>query len=147
MDALDSIGSLDYISYTIFETIRGIMAYKNYEDQKKCWRRHYQNNKQKYKDKSKQTRVSSRRWLQEYLKFHPCVRCGETDIRVLDFDHLRDKVTEVTSLVQRCCGVAKVKEEISKCQVLCSNCHRIITWERRQPSSTMVVASDFESDC
>jgi 5-methylcytosine-specific restriction endonuclease McrA len=54
---------------------------------------------------------------------HACVDCGETDAVVLDFDHLRDKVNDVSSLVALRRPWEEVLEEIEKCEVRCANCH------------------------
>jgi hypothetical protein len=68
----------------------------------------------------------------EYLQTHPCVDCGETDIRVLEFDHLPEfeKVTEVTRLISGGYSVKAVFDEIAKCEVRCRNHHAIKTYER-----------------
>lgn len=61
----------------------------------------------------------------EYLRLHPCVDCGETDIVVLEFDHREraDKVGAVGDLALTRSWPA-VREEIEKCDVRCANCHR-----------------------
>ena len=62
--------------------------------------------------------------LIEYLSSHPCADCGETDIIVLEFDHLRDKEADVSVLAREGYSLEKVKREIDKCEVVCANCHR-----------------------
>ena len=67
----------------------------------------------------------------EYLLEHPCVDCGEDDIVVLEFDHVRgEKVAAVTTLVGSLEPWARVAAEIAKCDVRCANCHRRRTAER-----------------
>lgn len=66
----------------------------------------------------------------EYLLKHPCVDCGEEDIRVLDFDHVRgEKYMDITNM--RCLNLEKIQEEIDKCEVRCGNCHMIKTCNDR----------------
>jgi hypothetical protein len=75
------------------------------------------------------------RWrerLVAYLAEHPCVDCGETDVRCLEFDH-RDasaKAGNVTRMVALAMPWATIQAEIEKCDVRCANCHRRITTER-----------------
>jgi hypothetical protein len=68
----------------------------------------------------------------EYLSSHPCVECGETDVRVLEFDHIEagTKIRAVTTMLARGSSWAVILKEISKCEVVCANHHRIRTYER-----------------
>lgn len=68
----------------------------------------------------------------EFLSTHPCVDCGESDLRVLDFDHRETEVkrTEVMKLAQDGYSIARIREEIAKCDVRCRNCHAKVTYER-----------------
>ena len=60
-----------------------------------------------------------------YLKEHPCVDCGEGDIRVLDFDHAPGtKTANISNLVGRGASWQRIEEEMAKCVVRCANCHR-----------------------
>jgi hypothetical protein len=59
----------------------------------------------------------------EFLQQHPCERCGEVNPVVLEFDHLKDKLREVT-VIAVFGGWADLLAEIEKCRVLCANCHR-----------------------
>jgi hypothetical protein len=100
-------------------------------------RRHYAANRPYYlaKARTRQARVNAenREWLIGYLRDHPCVDCGTTDIRVLEFDHLEPgtKVLDVAVLARSGYSLDRVKAEIAKCVVRCANCHRIRTHEQR----------------
>lgn len=59
-----------------------------------------------------------------YLREHPCVDCGEADIRVLEFDHLRDKIHAISQMVRWAVSLRRLQAEIDKCEVVCANCHR-----------------------
>ncbi len=55
--------------------------------------------------------------------------CGESNIVVLEFDH-RDPSTKsfnISDSIRRRLGFKAVEEEMKKCDVVCSNCHRIRT--------------------
>jgi len=53
--------------------------------------------------------------------------CGETDPVVLEFHHVGGKEEAVSVLIYRADSLIRVIEEISRCQVLCSNCHKRVT--------------------
>lgn len=65
----------------------------------------------------------------EYLNTHPCVDCGNSDFRVLEFDHRdpSDKLEAVSSLLRKGRPWLVIESEIAKCDVRCANCHRIKT--------------------
>lgn len=73
-----------------------------------------------------------KRRIGEHLLANPCVDCGETDLRVLDFDHLdaSTKRTEVAKLVNAAGRWSDIELEIAKCDVRCANCHRRVTADR-----------------
>jgi hypothetical protein len=68
----------------------------------------------------------------EFLMAHPCVDCGEEDIRVLEFDHPPgvQKVGDVTTMLAKQMPWERIIAEIEKCDVCCANCHRRRTAER-----------------
>ena len=72
-------------------------------------------------------RDTSRRKAAEYLTTHPCVDCGERDLVVLDFDHIREKKSAVSALIASGASWERVEAEIRQCEVRCANCHRIKT--------------------
>ncbi len=96
---------------------------------------HYQNNKDVYLDraKSRNTRFNNenKQKIYTYLLEHPCVDCGQADVRVLEFDHVRgNKSASITRLLGRAVSWETIETEIAKCEVRCANCHRIRTNER-----------------
>ena len=97
--------------------------------------RHYQNNKQVYLKRAliRNARVNAenKQRLYAYLSSHPCVDCGQTDVRVLEFDHVRgNKSADMAKLLTSAASWSIIQAEISKCEIRCANCHRIKTNER-----------------
>lgn len=77
-----------------------------------------------YKDKEKQ-REYQRRWVQkrrqDWLDENgPCVRCGSTED--LEVDHI-DPDQKISHRIWSWSN-SRRNEELEKCQVLCSDCHK-----------------------
>jgi hypothetical protein len=72
-------------------------------------------------------------WVDAYLRTHPCVDCGEPDLLVLEFDHVRGQKIECVRVVaSRPSSLAALQAEVAKCEVRCANCHTRVTYARRQ---------------
>lgn len=72
-------------------------------------------------------------WAQD-LKRGPCTDCSETfHPFVMDWDHLGDKDRDVADLIMKGWSKRRILEEIAKCELVCSNCHRMRTWSRAHP--------------
>lgn len=67
----------------------------------------------------------------QHLAQHPCVDCGETDIVVLEFDHIRDKHSDVSHMATMGFCWETIEAEIAKCEIRCANCHRRKTARER----------------
>lgn len=111
---------------------------------KDCYREylkeHYERTKEHHRlisNASKQKRIEKiHEWLADYLKAHPCVDCGNTDILVLEFDHVNEeKEDDVSRIVRSTAVLFKVQAEVAKCEVRCVNCHREITRKRRESNN------------
>lgn len=111
-------------------------------------RNHYLANKQKYINKASRNRKIFVDKFIEYKKGLSCSICGESRYWVLDFHHRNpiEKELDIAALVQGQ-NLKKLKEEIDKCDVLCSNCHRDLHF-RMKVSNTRIRdgASDFQSE-
>jgi hypothetical protein len=96
----------------------------------KAWNRsHYERNRETYIANARRNtavyHAENVRRLADYLRRHPCVDCGETDLLVLEFDH-RDRATKRMSVsnMLRYWSWAQIEAEIAKCDVRCANDHR-----------------------
>lgn len=111
------------------------MPFKDREKQREASRRHYAKHHAKVvanaKKYSKIAKDRVRAYIKAYLEANPCVDCGETDIIVLEFDHIGDdKQFSISDATRAGYGIPKIKAEIAKCEVRCANCHRKKTYER-----------------
>lgn len=103
--------------------------------QAQAMKAHYQNNAKIYRDRAliRNARVNNenKQKLFTYLSTHPCIDCGNNDIRCLEFDHVeRPKTDNIARMVTRGKNWSAIETEIAKCEVRCANCHRIRTLER-----------------
>ena len=81
------------------------------------------------------TDYCTQRWINRKLeaikyKGDQCQRCKlhvkDTHYCVFDFHHRDPKKKEFTWVKMRLMSLDKMKKELDKCDLLCSNCHRII---------------------
>ena len=52
-----------------------------------------------------------------------CIDCGETDVRILEFDHINHE--EKTCVVYKAHSIKMMDIEAGKCEIRCRMCHRI----------------------
>lgn len=73
------------------------------------------------------------------LKQEPCFDCGlKYPPYVMDFDHVRgEKKFNVGHI--RYHSLEKLLEEISKCELVCSNCHRERTHQRKMAKAAKAI--------
>ena len=82
---------------------------------------------EKNPDRIKRTRTARRALVDRFIGFmqdKACADCGETDVRVLEFDHLRDKKASISDLIRSGSKWSVIMEEIAKCEIVCANDHR-----------------------
>lgn len=101
------------------------------ECNKEFHKNHYQKNKRKYLEANEKRKTENKKWFKEYKSKLFCEVCGENHIAVLDFHHKdRDlKLKNISEMIHSCFSQEKIKKEIEKCKVLCSNCHRKLHYE------------------
>lgn len=87
----------------------------------------YEKNRAQAINKTKQRRQAIVAWMREYKSQLSCTSCPESHPACLDFHHLDPSTKDFSIGVSaRGMSLTKIKEEIAKCVVLCSNCHRKI---------------------
>lgn len=105
---------------------------------RECQKQHYRDNMVQHKANVRRTSRARRQQAFGVVMTRfaeGCVDCGNADIRVLEFDHVRGKkVASVGSMIRRGRALAVIKAEIAKCEVRCRNCHAIVTLGRRGAS-------------
>jgi hypothetical protein len=101
---------------------------------RECFREYFRARGERHRRQSGAARAwrvaRARAFVAAHLEGNPCVDCGERDLRVLDFDHVRDKVACISELAARGAPRARLEEEMAKCEVRCANCHRRVTARR-----------------
>lgn len=98
-------------------------------------------NNQRYREEHRQERnakatirrVELTAWMNG-LKSQPCTDCGGTFSPIcMDWDHVKgEKKHEISRMVGQNRPKSKIFHELEKCELVCSNCHRIRTHQRRQ---------------
>lgn len=86
-----------------------------------------------YARNSTKPRKRRKKGLTWDLKRGPCMDCGNSyHPTVMDFDHRpgTDKVMAVSMMVLHKYSDVEILKEISKCDLVCANCHRIRTAKR-----------------
>lgn len=86
---------------------------------------HYMNNKEKYIEKARVSKRKTINWFREYKCTLKCEYCSENHPACLDFHHI-DSFDKLFTIGECIAKVSKKRllDEISKCRVLCANCHR-----------------------
>jgi hypothetical protein len=96
------------------------------------WRARNQDRAHAYQKTYNKARTASRQAVLHAAKDKPCADCG---IRyppyVMDFDHVRgEKKQCIGRMLSQ--SLQAILEEIEKCDVVCSNCHRERTQSRKR---------------
>ena len=107
------------------------MPYKDREKQLEAQRKHYQDNKKKYRKNINKRKERNREYIHE-LKKNGCSKCGYNEHpECLEFHHLvpskkNGKFENLSFAIRHKWKLEKIDEEVSKCILLCANCHRLL---------------------
>jgi hypothetical protein len=94
-------------------------------------RMHYRKNKQSYSEKARKWEGKAKLFI-DSKKDKPCADCGvKYHPCAMDFDHLPGSEKSFNISAGKKVSMKRLMAEIAKCEVVCSNCHRIRTHNRR----------------
>ena len=113
---------------------------KNADRMRAYRRKWYEENKSIEQEKAKVRQADRRKefkeWYKNYKKNLKCERCGFAHPAALDFHHKNPKEKRFTIGAEMVnCSKQELLEEIQKCEVICSNCHRILHYEEKNDRS------------
>lgn len=95
-------------------------------------------NKKYYKEHKKRIGIMGKRGRKRNSNFikrvkqqGKCIKCGNSDYRVLIFHHLSsdNKSFEISYGKKTAISLDKIRREIEKCVLLCANCHAIVHYK------------------
>lgn len=71
-------------------------------------------------------------YIQKLKSSTPCMDCKISyPYYVMDFDHVRGRKQKNVMELIPTLSKKKIDEEIAKCEIVCSNCHRVRTHQRK----------------
>lgn len=115
-------------------------------DRMRDYHREYRrNNKEQYlasKERYRNTQLAKiKDWFEDYSQTMKCSHCPETHVACLDFHHIipSTKRASVRDMMRGHHSFESLMEEVAKCEILCSNCHRKLHWQERQPTGRQSV--------
>lgn len=84
--------------------------------------------KDKRRESMRRAKSKSKEKLKDFLDEvkdkGECEKCGEARHYLLDFHHLTNKSFTISEAPSKCISLENLKLEVSKCVLLCANCHR-----------------------
>lgn len=92
----------------------------------------YKDNREQEVARNKEWEIERKKWLAS-LKNKPCTDCGNKyHFSAMHWDHLPEykkshNIGHMTKLSKE-----RILNEISKCELVCANCHAYRTWKRLQ---------------
>lgn len=90
-------------------------------------------NKARHNHNWTELRKRKKDWVDQFKQGKTCKLCGESHPACLDFHHRDPNEKEFTiALAVARASLTRIQTEIAKCDIICSNCHRRLHWQKRQ---------------
>lgn len=116
------------------------------EYRREYWKKWYAKNRAKHIAHNTEYNVGRRARIKQFLTEiklkQGCSECGYKEHpEALEFDHTSDnKSFTVSRAIALGYSEKKILSEIEKCELVCANCHRVRTYNRRQQRLENLVA-------
>ena len=92
----------------------------------------YHENIEKESEYRKNIKKLNQHNIRSYKESNPCTDCNtHYPYYVMDFDHISNKKYNVSQMLTLSWDT--ILKEISKCEIVCANCHRKRTYKRMLP--------------
>lgn len=119
------------------------------EKKRKYWKEvWYPNNKAKHIANNTsyniERRANVKKLLGDMKLEKGCIDCGyNSHPEALEYDHISDnKEFSVSRAIAMGYSMKRIETEISKCELVCANCHRVRTFNRRMTILSSKAAGD-----
>jgi hypothetical protein len=110
------------------------MPYKDPLKQKAAYKAWYERNKEQFLETRRDRRGKVRKFITGYKEENStCMDCKISyPPHILQFDHVDGKSFNISSTDVRDKSIDEILNEISKCEIVCANCHAHRTWMRHK---------------
>ena len=103
----------------------------------------YERHKEKRKEQAVAWQSKFSAWCDTFKQGKPCTDCGEVfHPCAMQWDHLRSETKKCNVALIRGTGLGykAFLEEIAKCELVCSNCHAIRTFNRQHAVTSPTIS-------
>ena len=101
---------------------------------RECFRAYFRNRGDLHREQSgaarQRRRLEAREYVVRLLGSSSCADCGVNDPMVFEFDHLGEKLGDISKLRRDGLRIDRLRKEIAGCEIVCVNCHRHRTARR-----------------
>lgn len=107
------------------------------EAKRKARQKWFEKNKNNEEFQKRQTEIKTktkdrnREFIRSLKENRACQDCGNFfHWTAMDFDHRGDKIISISTMSVSSYSIEKILNEVNKCDLVCSNCHRVRTYQR-----------------
>jgi len=127
----------DNSEFNIRDLKHGYLQHVCRDCQRQQMRDRYSSNREKVLEinraATKKSQIQAAIFIRDYLSDKACIDCGEDDIAVLTFDHVRgEKKYNISNMISRGYNIETIKRELEKTEIVCFNCHMRRERKRRK---------------